>query len=426
MRRSLPLLPALILLVLGCVAPPAGAAATSEAMGTVVDAEGKPIEGAVITFVHVKETNSRYEAETDKKGKFFAAGLLYAPPAEWQVSVKAAGFAPSAIKVESKTQSALIAKFEEPMRADGTPKIVPIRPFGEARIDFVMIPADQVPQRPVAGGPAAAVAAPDDPWKQAAERASLGDAAGSVPLFEKAIAAKPDDAERRMDFARVLFKLERHDEAEAQAKKAAELAPGTPGPNRLLASVYYATDRYDLANAAIRKERDLAPNDTAVLALVARLAEDSGQIDDAVAANEAIVALEPANSAAWLSLGELYSRQGKPDRSEAAFRKVAEIDPAGAYQTFYNIGAVLLNKPDPSPAETRKAIEAFRKAVEIKPDYTAAYKQLSYALLSAGELDAARESIEKYLALDADSADAKNFREVLKGLPKPGAAPKKK
>jgi Flp pilus assembly protein TadD len=423
MRRSLRILLVLVFVCL-CAGPPTRAAATSEAMGTVVDAQGNPVEGAVITFVNAADENSKYEAKTDKKGKYFAAGLLYTPPGEWKVSVRADGFVPSKIKVESKTQSALVARFEDAMRADGTPELVPIRPFGDARIDFTLIPADQAPaagpRAPSAGGAASGGAT--DPIAKAAERVAQGDLQGSVEYFEKAIEGKPDDIEFRMEYARVLFKLEKLPEAEAQAKKAAELAPGAPGPNRLLASIYYATDRLDLADAAINKERQISPKDPAVLALVAQLADDMGHTDEAVEANEAIVAIDPKNSTAWLSLGDLYTRQGKADKSEEAFRKVTELDPSGAYQTFYNIGTVILNKPSPTPAETRKAVEAFRKAVEIKPDYAAAYKQLAYALLSAGELEQARSAMEKFVELEPDSADAKNFREVLKGLPKAKSA----
>ena len=398
-------------------------AATSQAIGTVLDALGHPIPGAVVTLLHAGDGRTTYDGKSDKQGRFMIDGILYVPPGEWKVSVKAEGFAPSRIKVESKTKSAVVANFEEAMQADGTPKLVPIRPFATARIDFVLIPADQVPAAArTSSGASAGVTDAGDPIVQAAERVERGDLPGAVPFFEKAIEAKPDDAERRLEYAKLLLKLENYDDAEAQAKKAVELAPARPGSNQILAIVYHATDRYDLAAAAAKKERQISPNDPAVLAMVAKLAEDSGHLSDAVEANEAIVALDPKNSRAWLSLGDLYSRTGKPDRSADAFKKVADIDPAGAYETFYNIGALIMNKPDSSPGETRKAIEAFKKAIEIKPDYVAAHRQLAYALLSVGDLDQARSSIERYLELDANSSEAKNLRDVLKGLPKPKAA----
>ncbi len=403
------------------------AAGTSEAMGTVVDTAGAPVEGAVVSFVNPKDAKQIYDAKTDKKGKFFVAGLLFSPPGEWKVSIKAPGLAPSSMNVESKTQYAVVAKYETNLRPDGTPELVVIRPFGEARIDFVMIPADQVkPRGPSPTAVAAAAAEASDPLSQANQKVAAGDLAGSTALFDEAIAAKPEDADRHLEYARVLFKLGRNDEAAEHAKKAAELAPTVPGANRLLAGIYVSTNRYDLADAALKKERELAPKDTALLTMIADLAEERGKPDEAIAANEAVTQIDPKNGKAWLSLAGLYAKKGQGDKSEAAFRKVAEIDPATAYQTFYNIGALIMNKPNPAPAETQKAIEAFRSAIELKPDYAPAHKQLAFALLNAGELDQARSAIESFLTVDGTSAQAKEFRELLAGLPASKAGSTKK
>jgi tetratricopeptide (TPR) repeat protein len=153
--------------------------------------------------------------------------------------------------------------------------------------------------------------------------------------------------------------------------------------------------------------------------LVAQLAELSGDSEQAIAANEAIVAAHPENAHAWIALGDLYSRAGKAEKSEAAFRKVVDLDPANAYQTFFNIGVVLTNKPNASQAEMKKAVEAFRKSVELKPSYGPANKQLVYSLLNVGEMDQARAAIEAFLKVDPDSADAKELAALLSGLPPP-------
>jgi tetratricopeptide (TPR) repeat protein len=216
----------------------------------------------------------------------------------------------------------------------------------------------------------------------------------------------------------VLAKLERVPQAEAAAKKAAELDPKLAGPHRVLASLYAAQGDNARAYAEMQKEREISPNDPGVLAAFAQLAELNGKTAEAIAANEAIVAAHPENAQAWLSLGDLYAKDGKPAQSEAALRKVTEIDPANAYQTFFNIGAVLTNKPDVSQVEMRKAVEAFRKSIELKPAYGPANKQLVYSLLNLGELDQARTAIEAYLKVDAKSPDAQELASLLSGLPK--------
>ncbi len=406
---------------------PALAAATSEAYGKVEDAQGNPIPEASVTFVNAGDAKATYDVKTDKKGRYTISGLLYiAPGSSWKVSVKAPKFVQSKIKVESRTQEQTVANFEANMKPDGTPHSVPIRPLGKAKVDFVMVPAETMPD--VAGpggagaepgvGDGAAPRSAKDPLQRAAERIADGDYAGSVEFYNKAIDEKPDDPDRKLELAKVLYKLERYKEAETQALKAAELAPGKPGPNRVLANIYYKDDQYDKADAAINRERQIAPNDPAVLVLVAQLAEEMGHADEAIGAYQSLVGMNPQNVQAWLALGNLYAQKKQPDKSEEAYRKVTELDPSNAPQTFYNIGAVIMNKPSPTTADTRKAAEAFRKAVALKPDYGAAYKQLGYASLNLGELKEARAALEKYLELEPKSPDAAQLRDLLKGLPK--------
>src|SRR6185436_18704278 len=101
----------------------------------------------------------------------------------WKVSVQKEGLAPLSVKIESKTQYALVDKRETGMKPDGTPEIVMIRPFGKATFDFVLIPADQVKtaKAPPAGTEAPAAGGGDatDPLMQAVQKVAAGDLAGS-------------------------------------------------------------------------------------------------------------------------------------------------------------------------------------------------------------------------------------------------------
>jgi len=407
-------------IALGAIVSAVAVPPSSDVAGQVKDAAGNPIVGATLTFTNTTDALITYSVTTDKKGRFSYTGLLYVQPGMWKMTVKADGFAPSKIHVDSKTSSAVVANLDSPLRVDGTPYEFPLKAFGIARLDITMIPADQVPasaKAPPAGAEAPAAVAQDDPLAKAAERMRAGDTEGALPFYEEAIAAKPADAALHFEYSRVLAKLERVPQAEGEAKKAAELDPKLAGPHRVLANLYAARGDNARAYSEMQKEREISPDDTAVLAGVAQLAELNGKTADAIAVNEAIVAKHPENANAWLSLGDLYARDGKAAQSEAAFRRVTEIDPANAYQTFFNIGVVLTNKPDVSQAEMRKAIEAFKKSVELKPSYGPANKQLAYSLLNVGEVDQARGAIEAYLKVDAGSADAKELASLLSGLP---------
>ena len=76
------------------------------------------------------------------------------------------------------------------------------------------------------------------------------------------------------------------------------------------------------------------------------------------------------------------------------------------------------NKPKPTPAEERRALDAFRKAVEIKPDYARAHRLLAYALLRTGDLKGARQELERYLEIEPDAGDSGEVEALVSSLPK--------
>ena len=106
-----------------------------------------------------------------------------------------------------------------------------------------------------------------------------------------------------------------------------------------------------------------------------------------------------------LSLGGLHAELGAFDKSEQAYQRVIELNPADAAQVFYNLGALTMNKDDRTEADTRRAVEAFRKAVDLRPDYAQAYKQLAFALLGAGDQPGARGALVFYVEHAPKAAD---------------------
>lgn len=397
---------------------PAHAQATSEARGKIVDASGKPAVGVTVVFTGAVPPNPVYREKTDKKGGFWFPNLLYYPPGRWKVMVEAEGYNVAKLKgVSRKSDRTLLGEFNTKIRLGGPPAEILIAGLGEAVLEFTL---DKEAEAPPTAGAAGGSGGPveQDPIGVAGRMVADGNLEGSVPFFLKAIEAKPDDAERREFFAKVLYKLDRFGESEVQATKAAQIAPTRPGPNLILAEI--AHGKGDLAKAweFLARERALSPGDVRVLERVASLADELGRTDEALRVNEEIVRLKPDNVEAWVSLGGLYSQTNQLEKSEAAFRKVVELDPDNAAETFYNIGAVIANKPDLSDADNRKALEAFRKAVEIKADYAAAHREMAFAYLRANDAAGARAELQRYLELAPNAADAQDIQATIKSLKK--------
>ena len=401
----------------------ASAQGTCEVSGTVVDQDGNPVPDVRVKFAPAGNLATPYDGTTSKKGRYAIAGM-FNPSNEgmWVIEVTAAGHVPVGMEIESRNaQHVLMGQVRKVKLTPGAPlPQIMIRPLGSARVDFQLATPEQAAalSGAAAGQPGAApAAAPQvDPWDMALSRVADGDLAGSIEFFGKAIEAKPDDAQRHESLAKVLYRLKRYDEAELSAQKAIELAPDASSARMVLYGVYVGKGDLASAEKVLNEARAAAPDDPDILHQVAYVASQSGNSAKAIEAHETLVRLDPADADSWLALANLYAEKGDMAKSEAAYQKVIELDPGGAPQVFFNLGALIMNKDDRSDADTQRAIGAFRKAIELKPDYREAHKQLAFALLGANDRAGAKSELERCVELAPDAPDSPQMKALIQSL----------
>lgn len=423
-----------VLVLAAALAPSIEAQGVSEAQGKVVDREGNPVAGAVVTFRAGANTANEYSGATNAKGRYFVQGL-YTPKEDesWFITIEKEGMLPVQVRVESRTVNRVLVGdiMEEPLSFEEKVPPIKIRPLGNATVDFTMAPAEAVQaeaKQPAAGlidpatGAAAAEAQAEppkkDPWDEGARLAGAGELEAAAEAFGKAVEEEPEAAERHEALAKVLYRLERKDAALAAAKRAVELAPEGVGPRMVVYSVQVSQEDWDGARATLDAARQVAPTDVRVLEQMAFVAERTDRPDDALAAYTAIIEIDPTNTDAWAALGGLHAQAGRSTESEAAYGKVAELAPDSAYKTFYNIGALIMNRDERTDADMRRAIDAFRRAIEIKPDYAEAQRQLGFALLNVADRAGAKQALQAYLELRPDAPDAGQMRAIVQSLSK--------
>ncbi len=400
-------------------------AATSEIVGKVYDPDGKPIVGAEISTWNTALPDRVYKGSSDKRGSFFVSGLLYeAQTPMWVVSIKGDGWVPASVKVVARdAQRTLYFSDDVKLSAVKPSTEIRLRGFAEIRMDFTLRPGDAAAEAapiPTIAIPAVtgvpSVATAQDAYAQAIEKVRAGDSEGSVELFKRAIEEKPDDWERRDLLAKVLLKLDRQGEATIQANKAAQLAPDKAGPLVTLTDIYMARGLPEKAADSIARAQQLEPDSEKVLERAASVAAGAGRIDEAIALNEKVLASKPGNTEVLVALADLYNRKKEPKKAEAVLNKVVELDPANAHRTFYNLGVVIENRDDATESDHRKAIEAFRKAIDLKPNYAIAHRDLGLALLRTGDLMAASKELQKYVDLEPRAKDAAEIKATVKSL----------
>lgn len=401
-------------------ASPALAQGTFELVGKVVDADGNPVRDAQIAIYNKDNPAVRREGTSDKRGNFWIDGVLYSQQNRfYEIEAKAEGMVPHVVKLVGRMGSGTIYEENElKLAGDGAPFEVRVQGVGELRTDITLGPPREAAPAPAAAGPGpAAGAAQPETMRAAFAKLQARDFEGAADLLKTAVEEAPDDAERREWYAQALLRLDRSGEALLQAKKAVDAAPDRISARLVLADAQAATGQLPKAAATLAEAKALAPDDPKVLQRLAWVATEGDDLPAAIGAYESLVRLNPGDKESWVALGDLYARQGNAAKSEAAYQKVTELDPENAYRTFYNLGALIENRDNLTEADNRKAVEAFRKATEIKPDYAIAFRHLGYALLRTGDLPGAKKALQRYLELEPKAADAGEIRATVKSLP---------
>jgi tetratricopeptide (TPR) repeat protein len=224
--------------------------------------------------------------------------------------------------------------------------------------------------------------------------------------------------ERLDAYAKVLFELERFEDSESAARLILELDPENIDGRKVLSSAQLGGGDLEGAKATIEEGLAMAPDSIELYERLAYVAVEMGDDAAGIAAYEKITEIRPSNSDAWMDLGALYAATGDNVKSEQAYQRVADLNPADAYQTFYNIGALIMKRDGRSDADTQRAIDAFRKAVEIKPDYGQAYQELAFALLGTGDRPGALDALEDFVKIAPGSAEAARMKPLIDTLKK--------
>ncbi|HUI81784.1 MAG TPA: carboxypeptidase regulatory-like domain-containing protein [Bryobacteraceae bacterium] len=110
----------------------------------------------------------------------------------------------------------------------------------------------------------------------------------------------------------------------------------------------------------------------------------------------------------------------KYPEAQAELTKAATLDPPNAGRYYYNLGALLVNAGQNDPAG-----EAFKKAIDLDPNYADAQYQYGVTLLAKASIGAdgkitpvpgTAEAFQKYLALKPDGPFADSAKSMLASL----------
>ena len=115
---------------------------------------------------------------------------------------------------------------------------------------------------------------------------------------------------------------------------------------------------------------------------------------------------------ALASLGEVCLRQEKLKEAQEYFTQSIALNPKDELLA-YNVAEIFFGR-----SQTDKAIEYYKLAIQIKPEWSEPYLKMGYAYLNKGDMKLAIESLNEFLKRDPESPQAPVVKGLIESLTK--------
>lgn len=262
--------------------------------GKVLDADGKPIEGATVKL-DLPERGGGPTLTTDKKGKWAVGGIV---AGKWNADIEAAGFAVKKVFINLPSESARVPPLE--VKLDRT------------------APAGPSPEL------LAAVAKGDAAYKE-------GKFAEARAEYEKVLALKPElSATLHEMIARCFSQEGDYAKAAEHLQFVSDADPTNVKVKILLAQEALRAKQLERGMAVLKTIDETAVTDPEIFYNVAVILLNQNRAEDAVPYLTKSVTLDPSYVDGYFQRGLAYLGQGKAAEARADFTKVVELAPTSA------------------------------------------------------------------------------------------------
>lgn len=176
----------------------------------------------------------------------------------------------------------------------------------------------------------------------------------------------------RVNFAIALEKTGSLDEAVAKARDATARAPKMPRAFAVLGWLLSEKGEHAAAVAALERAIELRPGDVESLERLVDERRALGDIAGATEAMEDLVARDAKSTRHLGELGNLYYELHEFESAVAVYRRAIAAEPDRA-ELHFNLALALDSK-----GAFAESIASLERALELKPDYTAAAGVLAW------------------------------------------------
>ena len=279
------------------------AAAQGMIQGTVLDAQGQPVDGAKITIEQSDGVTRKFETKTDKKGSFIQIGL------------QSAGYKVTA----EKDKLTATANTRVSQRGPANVRLV----LGGGAGNDPTVAAKTAELRKA--------------FDEGVAQSRAGQYDASIESFNKALAVNPNCQDCLFNIGYAYAQKKELDKAEENYKKAILVKPDYAEAYNGLANIYNAQRKFDEAAAASAKANELTASAPGGLAggnadslyNQGVILWNSGKIPDAKKAFEQAIAANPNHAESHYQLAMALVNEGKLAEAATEFNSYLKLAPDG-------------------------------------------------------------------------------------------------
>ena len=390
-------------------------------IGTVLDAEGKRIEGVIVTITSPEVPGFKEVEVTDKKGVFKVDFEVINVVYHYQFD-----------KVGYQT-----LKAEQTWKKEGT-----------ARHKFEMQPGESTLTEALS--PGARLNPAFEAFTAGAAAFDAGEYSRAISSFEEALKHDPELRQAWSALSMARLELEQYEAAAEAAEKAIAMGASDQGVLRTRWEAYrqlgdetkaaealaaaeqagnmaeeakrvfneavgfVKADDHEAAFAKFKEASQLDPNLEPAVLGVATTAFQTGRYAEAMEAAEAILENDPGNEPALRVRYNAALQRADEDLIFDALLELAPFEAEVASQGLWNLALAAYDANDSARAKQR-----FGDLLELDPERAGCHYYLGLLNVSQGANDEARHHFERFLQMAPDHADAASVRDFLEHLGTP-------
>jgi len=414
-----------------CLAVGIGAAAVCHTQAfariaaKIVDQDGEPVQGALVTVTSPEVPSFKHSKKTNKRGQTIVTFTV--GTAIYDFTIEMEGY--QTLKVEVQPR---VGTIED--------RVFTLSPVGAAVVAD-MPAAAETPAAPTLASRKVRR------YNEGVEAQQEGDFEGAMAMFREAAEIDPEFAPAFTGIATVAMEQGNYEEAAAAAERAASLDPEDFRALQLRYDAYRNLgDEAQAADAAeaLKQAGDISEA-TARTFREAVEAYQSGDSETAKARFRQALDLDPELVAAYSNLAQIYIREGDAARAAAMADEVLRRRPGDVpalkvqYEAFHQLGddekaeraleAVVAADPEwAATALFDHAQELFNanrveeagtiaeEILSVRPDHPGALYLAGLCANSAGDTAAGKAHLEHFLEVAPDHEMAPIARDILKYL----------